>query len=125
MKRDDGGNATTLRLVCPAERRRRNYADVTVGDVDAFVRQRVSDGADTGCGTEKPEPRSEGGGDPPHANALHVRTAGRWCDDDYLMSRGGEVFRQILKVQLDTTDPWMIPVAHQSNLQGAIPALFE
>ena len=118
MKGDDCRNASLVRFEGAPERGRRHDADVAVRDVDVFVGDCPAHGTNAGASDEKSEIRCARRVDPSNGNAVDFAGA-RSCRDDHdVVATCAKADREVAKMQLDSADARMKPVADESELQA-------
>ena len=91
---------------------------MAVCDVNVLFGERFSNRANSSRCHEKTEDRSERRSNATDTNVVDYGFAGRGRDHDDVMTRAGEVGCEVLQVELNAADAWMVPVADEGDLQA-------
>ena len=91
---------------------------MAVCDVNALFGECFTNRADSSRCHEKTEDGSERRSNATNANVVDYGFAWRGGDHDDVMTRGGKVGCEVLQVELDAADAWMVPVADEGDLQA-------
>jgi hypothetical protein len=102
-----------------AECSRRHDTHVAMSNVDPLARYRIANGTDTGRRIHKLEMRRSRRSNSTNANTADKGDSGRWRDDNNVMARTRKLCSEILQMELEPTEPRVIPVADECDPQLA------
>jgi hypothetical protein len=116
MERDDRGQPLPLGSAGTGKGGGRNDAHVSVHDVRPLGGDCVGDSAESRWREQQAERRQARRIEAPHPYSVDALRAGSRRDNHDVVAAVAQLPCEVLEVELETADPWPIPVTDQRDL---------